>query len=319
MGEKTVQTGRNKKRTALLAALCLACLAPAPITAQARLEEHLTVENGQFIRANGTAIEGALAKGITVSKYQNRAGEIDWDQVAADGVTFAMVRLGYFNDVDPYFAENMERAAASGLKTGVFFYTQAMDEEAARQEARFVLDQIKDYPVSYPVAYDVESQHLLDMGKTPQEITNQINAFCQVIAEAGYRPVVYANHLWLTTYMDTAQIPYDIWYSRYETSVNQYPNRTIWQYTDAGSVAGITGDVCIEVAFADYSQLFSGTGWRLINGNYYYYRDYEKQIGWLPEGERWYYLKPDGKMAAGEICQIDGKVYEFAADGALLP
>ena len=64
-------------------------------SAYARLEERLTAENGQFIRANGTAIEGAVAKGVTVSKYQNRAGDIDWSRAAADGVTFAMVRLGY--------------------------------------------------------------------------------------------------------------------------------------------------------------------------------------------------------------------------------
>ena len=221
------------------------------VPAFARLEEQLTVQNGQFIRANGTAIEGALAKGVTVSKYQNRAGTIDWAAAAADGVSFAMIRLGYLNDLDPYFDENMQGALANGIRTGVFFYTQALDEETAREEARFVLDKIKDYPVSYPVAYDVESQYLLDMGKTPQEITNQVNAFCQVIAEAGYRPIVYGNNLWLTTYMDTSQIPYDIWYARYETSVNEYPNRTIWQYTDAGSVSGIPGGVCIEVAFAD--------------------------------------------------------------------
>ncbi len=319
MGRKKFGKRRKWGQTAAVLALCLAFTAPAGITAHARLAEHLRVENGQFIRANGTAIEGALAKGITVSKYQNRAGQIAWDQVAADGVTFAMIRLGYLNDLDPYFAENMQNAAANGIRTGVFFYTQAMDEETARQEAHFVLDQIKDYPVSYPVAYDVESQHLLDMGKTPQEITSQINAFCKVIAEAGYRPIVYANNLWLTTYMDTSQIPYDIWYSRYETSVNAYPNRTIWQYTDAGAVAGITGDVCIEVAFADYSQLFPGTGWRYINGSYYYYKDYVKQTGWLPDGEVWYYLKPDGKMAAGETCQIDGVEYGFGADGVWLP
>ena len=307
--------GAGKRILAALLCGALACPAVS-MTAYARLEEQLTGENGQFIRANGTAIQGALAKGVTVSKYQNRAGAIDWSQAAADGVTFAMVRLGYLNDLDPYFGENMQGAAAQGIRTGVFFYTQALDEETARQEARFVLDQIKDYPVSYPVAYDVESQYLLDMGKTPQEITNQINAFCQVIAEAGYRPIVYGNNLWLTTYMDTTQIPYDIWYSRYETSVNEYPNRTIWQYTDAGSVAGITGDVCIEIAFTDYAQVIPGTGWRNINGVWYYYQDYWKQTGWLQLDGVWYYLKPDGAMAAGENCQVDGVTYTFDANGA---
>lgn len=222
------------------------------VPAYARLEEHLTVEDGQFIRANGTAIEGALAKGVTVSKYQNRAGDIDWSRVAADGVTFAMVRLGYHNDPDPYFDENMQNALAQGIHTGVFLYTQAMDEQTAREEAQFVLEKIKDYPVSYPIAYDVESQYLLDMGKTPEQLAGQINAFCQVIAEAGYRPIVYGNNEWLTTHIDTSNVPYDIWYARYETSVNDFPNRTIWQYTQDGQVDGIIGDVCIEIAFTDY-------------------------------------------------------------------
>lgn len=288
------------------------------VPAYAKLEEHLTVQDGQFIRANGTAVAGAVAKGITVSKYQNRAGAIDWSRVAADGVSFAMIRLGYLNDQDPYFDENMQGALAQGIRTGIFFYTQAMDVETARQEARYVLDKIKDYPVSYPVAYDVESQYLLDMGKTPQEIADQANAFCQVVSEAGYRPVVYANNQWLTTYVDASQIPYDIWYARYETSVNEFPNRTIWQYTDAGTVDGIAGEVCIEIAFVDYAQLFPGTGWRQINGSWYYYSDYQKQTGWLPQGDDWYYLNQDGTMAAGGTVMIDGIPYVFDENGILL-
>lgn len=288
------------------------------IPAYARLPEKLTVQDGQFIRANGTAISGALAKGITVSKYQNRAGAIDWSRAAADGVSFAMIRLGYLNDLDPYFDENMQGAVQHGIRTGVFFYTQALDVETARQEARFVLDQVKDYPVSYPIAYDVESQYLLNMGKTPQEIADQANAFCQVIAEAGYRPIVYGNNLWLTQYVDSARISYDIWYARYETSVNEFPNRTIWQYTDAGTVDGITGDVCIEIAFADYNQLFPGTGWRNINGNWYYYSNYQKQTGWLQAGDVWYYLNPDGTMAADKNLVIDGVSYTFGSDGVMV-
>lgn len=126
----------------LLMAGAFAVQIPA-VPAYARLEERLTAENGQFIRANGTAIEGAVAKGVTVSKYQNRAGDIDWSRAAADGVTFAMVRLGYHNDLDPYFDENMQGALAQGIHTGVFLYTQAMDEETARAEAQFVLERSK--------------------------------------------------------------------------------------------------------------------------------------------------------------------------------
>lgn len=306
-----------KLRHRLAAALMTVILAvqTAAVPAYAALEERLTVQDGQFIRANGTAVEGAAAKGITVSKYQNRAGVIDWSRAAGDGVSFAMVRLGYHNDLDPYFDENMQGAIAEGIRTGVFLYTQAMDEETAREEARFVLEKIKDYPVSYPVAYDVESQYLLDMGKTPEQLAGQINAFCQVIADAGYRPIVYGNNEWLTTHIDTSKVPYDIWYARYETSVNEYPNRTIWQYTQNGQVDGIPGNVCIEIAFTNYTQLFPGTGWRNINGSTYYYQEYQKQTGWLQLGESWYYLGQDGKLMTGGACEIDGQTYQFDDNG----
>lgn len=303
--------------TALLAGLLLASASGSSV--QAKLAEQLTLQNGQFMRANGSVIEGALAKGVTVSKYQNRAGEIDWAKAKGDGVTFAMIRLGYLNDLDPYFDENMKEASAAGIRTGVFFYTQAVDVEMAREEARFVLEQIKDYPVSYPVAYDVESQHLLDLGKSPQEITDQVNAFCQVVSDAGYRPIVYANNQWLTKHMDTSQIPHDIWYSRYETSVNEYPNRTLWQYTDAGTVDGIPGEVCIEIAFVDYPALIQETGWRCINGSWYYYSDNQKQTGWLQLDGAWYYLKETGAMAASETMELDGIWYRFNDQGVWTP
>lgn len=306
------------KRAAAAVTAGMMALALAGVPAYAKLVETLTLTDGQFVRANGTAVEGAVAKGITVSKYQNRAGAIDWDRVAADGVSFAMVRLGYHNDLDPYFDENMRSAQAHGIRTGVFLYTQAADTKTAAEEAEFVLSIIKDYPLSYPVAYDVESQHLLDMGKTSQEITDQVNAFCQVIAAAGYRPIVYANNEWLTRHMDTSQIPYDIWYSRYETSVNSYPNRTMWQYTDSGLVDGITGEVCIEIAFADYGPFILKDGWRTIGGKAYYYKEYVKQTGWLQLGDTWYYLDEDGSMVAGETRSIDGAEYTFGDDGVWL-
>ena len=288
------------------------------IPIDAKLVERLTYDNGQYVRANGTAIAGAAAKGVTLSKYQNRAGAMDWDKMAADGVSFAMIRLGYHNDLDEYFDENMKNADAHGIRTGIFFYTQALDTATAAEEGRFVLETIKDYPVSYPVAYDVESQYLLDNGKTKQEITDQINAFCQVIAEAGYRPIVYANNQWLTDHIDTSQIPYDIWYARYETSQNEYPNRTIWQYTANGLVDGIPGEVCIEIAFTNYSQVIPGTGWRNINGTMYYYVDYRKQTGWVELDGVWYYLNQTGAMSAGVTQEIDGVSYTFDANGRCL-
>ena len=278
-----------------------------------------SLQNGQYVDASGAPIAGAAAKGITVTKYQNRANEngIDWSRVAADGVSFAMIRVGYYQDKDPYFDRNVQEAFASGIRTGVFFYTQALDAQTAADEAAYVLEVVKDFPISYPIAYDVESQYLLDNGLTPQQITDNVNTFCSVIAAAGYRPVVYGNNEWLTRHMDTAQIPYDIWYARYGT-VNEYPNRTLWQCTDSGSVDGIAGNVTIEFDFAGYSALLAPDGWHNINGRWYYMKNFQKQTGWVQAGESWYYLDPSGVMIADTTMEIDGVSRTFGADGALM-
>ncbi|WP_313340857.1 glycoside hydrolase family 25 protein [Lacrimispora sp.] len=275
-------------------------------------------ENGQYVDASGKPITGALEKGITVSKYQNRQNEegggINWDKVKESGVSFAMIRLGYLNDKDPYYSVNMTNAAKSGIKTGIFFYTQALDVATAEEEARYVLREIKDYPISYPVAYDVESQYLLDNRMTRQQITDNINAFCKIIEDAGYRPIVYANNKWLNYHIDMSRIPYDVWYARYGT-VNDCTNRTIWQCTDQGRVAGIEGDVTIEFSFKDYHGLIPADGWKTIDGNRYYMKNFNKQTGWLSLDGAWYYLDQNGVMVHDTDMVVDGTSYHFESDG----
>lgn len=307
-----------RKTAAAAAVFSMALGLLTPVHAQAA--QDWRVENGQVVDASGVVVEGACAKGITVTKYQNRANAengIDWGKAAADGVSFAMIRLGYYQDKDPYFDRNMWEARAQGIHTGIFFYTQALDVQAAVDEANYVLEIVKDFPVSYPIAYDVESQFLLDQGLTPQQITDQVNAFCKTISDAGYRPVVYANNEWLTRHMDTSQIPYDIWYARYG-AVNNYQNRTIWQCTDQGSVDGIKGNVTIELAFVDYSSLIPSEGWKLVNGRWYYMKDYVKQTGWVQVNELWYYLDSNGVMVHDTTMDIDGVSYTFDQSGVMV-
>ena len=298
----------------------LACMLGAAMTVTSLGAQPWTMENGQYVDAAGAPIAGALAKGITVTKYQNRANAengIDWAKAAADGVSFAMIRVGYYRSTDPSFDRNVMEADANGIQAGVFFYTQALDVRTAIDEAEYVLKVIKDFPISYPIAYDVESQHLLDSGLTRQQITDNVNAFCRTITDAGYRTVVYANHEWLTKNMDTSQIPYDIWYARYGT-INSYPNRTIWQCTDTGTVDGINGNVTIELAFADYASLIPADGWRHVDGSWYYMKDYRKQTGWVQADGLWYYLDPNGCMISNTTMDIDGVSYTFGSSGAMV-
>lgn len=314
-----------KKNIRLRIGVCLVAGFMASATMAAPMNgfsaEAWQLEDGRYVDASGDPIDGVLEKGITVTKYQNRqneeSGGIDWNKVALDGVSFAMVRIGYLNDRDPYYTINMTNAAASGIKTGVFFYTQALDTQTAVEEAKYVLRMVKDYSISYPIAYDVESQHLLDNQLSKQQITDNINAFCKTIEEAGYRPIVYANNKWLTNHIDMSQVPYDVWYARYGT-VNNCQNRTIWQCTDQGRVDGIDGDVTIELSFADYSSIIPSEGWKIIDGNRYYTKNYVKQTGWVQVSGLWYYLDSNGIMLHDTTMDIDGVSYTFGPDGAMV-
>ena len=179
------------------------------------------------------------------------------------------------------------------------FYTQALDAQTAADEAEYVLQVIKDFPVSYPVAYDVESNYLLGTGlEVPPQIHGKMSMpSVKVIADAGYCPIVYANNDWLTNHLNTAEIPYDIWYARYGT-INSYPNRTIWQCTQEGNVDGINDHVTIELSFTDYSEKIPANSWKKIGGKWYYMKDYVKQTGWVQVGDTWYYMDASGAMVS---------------------
>lgn len=270
-------------------------------------------KDGQYLNMYGDPVDGVLCRGISVSKYQ---GDIDWKKVAADDISFSMARIGYVDSPDPYFDSYMKGAADAGLKTGAYLYSQADTVEKAEAEARYAVKMAKDYKISYPIAMDVESNAISGVSK--QELTDIINAFCKIVKEAGFYPIVFSYNDWLVNRMDTSQIPYDIWYARYGT-VHEYPNRSIWQCTEEGKVNGINGNVCIEMAFKDYSQVIPPEGWKQVDGSWYYFKDYEKYTGWLDlEGKR-YYLDPadGGIMAAGKTMSVDGTSYTFGSDGTV--
>lgn len=273
---------------------CLAGLMAIGFAMVSLAAEPWSLVDGQFIGSDGKALNGVMEKGISISKYQNRAGEINWKKFLSQDITFAMIRLGYADEKDSYFDENMKNAAAHGVKTGVVFYTKALTKEKIEEEARYVLDTIKDYPVSYPVALDVESQYMMSKGLTKQQVTEQINSFCKVITDAGYSPVIYGNYELLTKSIDTSQMPYHIWYARYGAG-DKFNNRTMWQATDAAKVDGVKGLVCLEFAFSDYSKLFPGTAWREINGTRYYFENYE--------------------MVKSALIDIEGTMYRFDNKG----
>ena len=278
-------------------AACLAGVMIMGSVTSAQAAEPWALVDGEFLASDGKpAIDGALEKGISISKYQNRAGEINWKKLASPDITFAMIRLGDVSEKDPFFDTNMKNADAHGIKTGVVYDSKALTKEKMEQEAGKVLDEIKIYPVAYPVALDVDSQFMASKGLTKQEIVDLTNAFCKVIEDAGYSTVIYGDYETLTKSLDNTLIPYNIWYVRYGVG-NKFKHRTLWQCTDSAKVDGITGFVCLEFSFVDYTKLFPGTGWRKINGIWYYYEEYQ--------------------MVKGTSIEIDGKMYRFNKNGQI--
>lgn len=207
------------------------------------------VENGEIISH----------KGIDVSKYQ---GDIDWEAVASDGVEYAFVRLGirgYESGklvLDEYFDKNMQGANAAGIKTGVYFFTQAVTVEEAVEEAQYVLENIAGYDVSYPVVFDVEmivngNGRANDLSQ--EERTDIAIAFCEAIKEAGYTPMIYGNVKCFTKLLDMTRLnDYEKWYAFYDDYMYMPYEVGIWQYTEKGRVAGIHASVDLNISYKQY-------------------------------------------------------------------
>lgn len=206
---------------------------------------------------NGTTL---TSFGIDVSKYQ---GQIDWKKVKDDGVKYAFIRLGFrgYGEegtivLDECFKDNAREAAKHGIKTGVYFFTQAVTTEEAVEEANFVLKHIKDYDISYPVVFDTESISKSARAENldAKERTEIAKAFCDTIAEAGYTPMIYASLVWYVTELDLAQLTdYKKWYAGYELEPGFPYEFDIWQYSSKGHVNGISTDVDVNMSFLPLS------------------------------------------------------------------
>ena len=196
-------------------------------------------------------------KGIDVSKHQ---GAIDWNLVAQDGVEFAFSRVdfrGYGSEgkmvEEEYFVKNIEGALAAGIKVGVYFYSQAITEAEAQEEAEFVIERIRPYEIACPVVFDVErvsgaQGRMNDI--SVEERTALAVLFCQTIEQAGYKPMIYHNTEMGALMLDLTQLEgYDKWYASYSDQIFYPYAYKIWQYSDKGSVQGINTDVDLNISF----------------------------------------------------------------------
>ena len=213
----------------------------------------LNDRNEMEYQVNGTV---ESVKGIDLSRYQ---GEVDWAKVAADGVDYAMIRVGIRGYgtgeivLDDTLDTNMMGATYEGIDVGAYFFTQAISEEEAIEEANAVIEALAPYNVTYPVAIDVEDvndSEARTANLTAQQRTDYVIAFCETLEAAGYTPMIYGN---LKTFCDMLEMErlndYEKWFAFYDSYVYFPYEISMWQYTDSGSVNGIEGNVDLNITF----------------------------------------------------------------------
>ena len=206
--------------------------------------------------SDGALITGSGTMGIDVSKWN---GTIDWNAVKNSGVSYVIIRCGYRGSTtgamieDPVFKSNIKGATAAGLKVGVYFFSQAVNEVEAVEEASMTIGLIKNYSISYPVFLDVEPSGGRADKIDKDTRTKVIKAYCETIKNSGYTPGVYANKTWLESYMNAGELgSYKIWLAQYSTAPTYAGKIDLWQYTSKGSVAGIGGHTDLNLSYLGY-------------------------------------------------------------------
>lgn len=201
--------------------------------------------------------------GVDISK---QTGSVNFAGLKAAGVDYVMIRLGgrgYSTGqitLDESFVENIEGAIAEGLDVGVYFYSQAISQDEAVQEANFVVQNLEPYrnSIKYPVAFDMEfvanDEARID-GLSREDRTTIAVTFMDGIKASGYIPMFYGDKEWLIKEVDLAKLQdYDVWFAQ-ETDIPDYPYQyAMWQYSSTGVVNGIRGDASLNICFIGYSQ-----------------------------------------------------------------
>ena len=238
---------------------------------QAKIEEEKEEAKVQLPDLKASQYEtDEITTGIDVSEFQ---GNIDWKAVADSGIDFAMIRVGYRGMKNGEIKEdacakyNLQEASKNGLKIGAYFFSTAVTEEEAKEEAEWTKNLLSGYPVTYPVAYNCEgfqnpSSRQFEL--SVEERTKLADAFLKSIEEGSYTGMFYAaknelddNNLWNA---DDLSLNYRIWVAQY--SDQTWPEKTksdytgdhvMWQYTNQGTVAGISKPVDVDIAYFGYA------------------------------------------------------------------
>ena len=222
-------------------------------------------EDGTDVDARELSEERGRSNGIDVSKWQ---GKIDWQKVKNSGIEFAFIRIGYRGENGVVYKDdnadyNIQQAQKAGVLVGVYFFSTAVSEAEAKEEAEWTLQAIEGYPISYPVVYDCEgyknsTSRMFDLTATQR--TTHAMTFLETVKDAGYDVMFYGarGEIEDDAYWNIQSIEkkYKIWVAQYSGAV--YPQKdkpdyqgktSAWQYTNKGRVDGVSGNVDMVVCY----------------------------------------------------------------------
>lgn len=193
-------------------------------------------------------------QGIDVSGY---SGDVDWEKVKDAGVQFAIIRLGYRGYTeggiheDSHLEANVEGCTAQELPYGFYFFSQAVNEEEAREEAGFCVERMQKWQAGLPVFYDPEDAPTDDARTAElsgEQITKNALAFMEVIREAGFEPGLYANQKWQNDVLDMSQFEeVPVWFAGFTDRPQTQYHFEYWQYDYQGHVDGMADGIWTDM------------------------------------------------------------------------
>ena len=194
--------------------------------------------------------------GIDVSKHN---GKIDWNAVKSSGVDYVIIRCAYRGSstgaliTDPNFHTNIKGATAAGLKVGIYVFSQAINEVEAVKEASLAVSLAQGYHLTYPIFIDTEASGGRADKIDKNTRTAVVNAFCQTVQSAGYKPGIYASKAWYEGKLNMGTLGgYKIWLAQYSAAPTYTGRYDMWQYSSKGTINGIKGNVDLNLSYLGY-------------------------------------------------------------------
>ena len=243
-------------------------------------------ENGLLIDAVSDGIDaqsladealpnGAVARGIDVSNFQ---GTIDWNQVKAAGIEFAILKVGpVYGKPDSTFERNATECERLGIPYGVYYYSYARSVADANKEADRTLAWLGGHHPSLPVYYDLEDNYILqDPNFSKDKLAQIAQTFCNRMEAVGFKSGIYANLNWFNNYLNSPSLSgYDHWVAQYNWRCDYAGSYSFWQYSSSGNVPGVNGR-------CDMNYCFNGSFLNVDDGKMHIqYEAHVSNIGWM--------------------------------------